>query len=360
MMIDSNIKNLPDAPGCYILKDIDGVVLYVGKAVNLRARVRTYFNTNVKLETSIGFPFLNNTNEKVQKLSMLAKSLEYTETPNEAEVLLLEHRLIKEHKPPFNSHMNKVRPSFYICIDTERARPGITMAVEPEAVKFCVKFYGALFEMEDTLAAIGNAWKVPTCKKKHFDEMPGRACLRHSMAQCAAPCLPATDETAYREAIEQLCAFLSEQGEAALDFLVREMNEAAGNLDFERAAALRNQYENLQKIHKRVHVTRKEAGLKRICVLLKGFNDERFVLFYIENGEVLLTYRFENAEGWESGRDLFIKRVNEKDFDLPPEHSPFAAIFEINARKSYVDASKKLTAAVMDKAMKALFKPKRG
>lgn len=231
------LKDLPDTPGVYIMRDETGKVIYVGKAVVLKNRVRQYFQNSEK-------PI------KVQAMVDSVDDFDYIITRTEKDALALENNLIKKYKPYYNILLKDDKTSPYIRIDMHEEFPSITVTrkVKRDGAKYYGPFIGV--SVYDVIALLQSVFKLRTCKgalKKR-----NRPCLNHDIDLCLAPCCGLCDAASYRAAILGAEAFLSGRNDKISGVLTQKMNAAAESENFERAIMYRNQLKLLDNLKSKV------------------------------------------------------------------------------------------------------------
>jgi len=240
---------LPACPGVYLFKDAAGVVLYVGKAKNLRSRVSSYFQLGAKLSESRG-PQIS------KMISTLVAKLDYLPCNSEVDALLRENRLIKDIQPRFNERQkdDKSFPFLQITTDEDFPRVAITRQPRQRGVKLLGPFTSPT-ELRRALPLMQRVFKFRTCKldisdadqrRKHF-----RPCLLHSIKQCSAPCAERVSREDYAGQIRRLKTFLESKGQKLRKELQQEMAQAAAERQYERAAELRDELAALEGLQKR-------------------------------------------------------------------------------------------------------------
>src|SRR3954447_15328205 len=232
-------KTLPKAPGVYLMKDAKGRVIYVGKSASLRDRVASYFQAATKLE--------------VRKSGLLdyVVDFEVIQTDSEVEALLAENRLIKDIQPRYNARLLDDKTFPYLMVTMDEEFPGVYITREPRTTG--VKLYGpftSVYALKEAVTLLQKAFKFRTC---HLDIREGddnrrffRPCLLYPIKQCTAPCAAKISREQYREDIQRLIRFLDGNKRSVIDQLEREMLEASKDLNFERAARLRDEIKALQ------------------------------------------------------------------------------------------------------------------
>ena len=341
-----NLDSLPETPGCYIFIDSAGDYLYVGKSKNIKSRVRSYFNKNNP--------------PKVLKLAKLISQIEYRPAIDEIDALYMEHSLIKTYRPPFNSQMKKDPHPHYICIEWSRDKPGMYISDRPGAGVACYGGFTSVYDASEAMALINRAWCTPLCEAPHFDKLnrPSRGCLNLHIGRCLGPCQPVIPE-GYREILQKAAAFMQGRNKQALSDLKREMKESAQDMDFEKAARIRDILGELHYLQRRFTYRVPFTG-RRLCVFIRGYHESGFLLLYYKNGQ-LRQYMRCNREDWPQRRDGFIRGMINKGADIPAKMAKIytsTATQEIRARKLYVDVTKTGKDALfrkLDKGMKRFF-----
>jgi len=247
--IRQKVAQLPTTPGVYLFKDSAGRVLYVGKAKNLRGRVASYFQQGVELLATRG-------PEIERMIRDLVADLDVLECESEVDALLRESRLIKDVQPPFNARQKDGKSFPYLQITADEDFPRVSITREPKATG--AKLYGPFISAADLRAAMPlmqRVFKFRTCKLDIFDNpnrrQHYRPCLLYNIKQCTAPCAAKISQADYAEQIRHFRQFLSSKGTLLRKELTDLMQAAAGKLDFERAAALRDELRALEGLQRR-------------------------------------------------------------------------------------------------------------
>ena len=323
MDINWELNLLPDAPGCYIFRDKAGDCLYVGKSKKLRSRVRSYFNKN--------------TPPKVRKLAKLIAHIDYRPAASEIDALYLEHSLIKTYRPPFNSQLKKDLHPHYICIQWGQARPGLYISDRPgpEAARY--GGFTSVHDAKEALAVLNRAWRIPMCETPQFDK-PSRGCLNLHIGRCLGPCQPGNPDF-YRKNLQKAAAFMQGRNKQPLSALKRDMNQAVQDMDFEKAAKIRDVLAELQALQRRFTYRVPFKG-RRICVLVQGYHEPGFLLLYYKNGQLRQWAHVKTPEDWHSKRDGFILGMVKNTPNGQEYMYTSAATMEIRARKRYIDVTK--------------------
>lgn len=250
-MLDDRIQRLlekaralPKVPGVYLMKDDKDVVIYIGKSASLRDRVSSYFLPSTKLE--------------YKKAGLLENvhDFDIMQTDSEVEALLAENRLIKDVQPKYNARLLDDKTFPYLMITTNEDYPGVYITRTPvEGAKLYGPFT-SVWALREAVALMQKAFKFRTCELEIREPEPGesdkrrfyRPCLLYPIKQCTAPCGARIDKAAYREDINRLIRFLDSGKKTVLAQLEREMLEASKEMNFERAATLRDEMKALQAL----------------------------------------------------------------------------------------------------------------
>ena len=222
---------VPDAPGSYQFKDVEGRIIYVGKAQSLRARLANYFGDPRQLHP------------RTQQMLERAASVEWIQVRSDAEAIMLEYNLIKAHRPRFNVRLvdDKSYPYLAVTVDEQWPRATVMRGAKRKGVRYFGP-YAHAYAIRETLDLLLRSFPIRTCSDAKFrrHERLGRPCLLYHIERCGGPCIGAVDEATYREHVRELMAFLEGDTAPVVARLEREMRQAAEALDFERAARLRD------------------------------------------------------------------------------------------------------------------------
>ncbi|MCH5166057.1 MAG: excinuclease ABC subunit UvrC [Clostridiales bacterium] len=235
--IAEKLKDLPDTPGVYIMRDVNGQVIYVGKAVVLKNRVRQYFRNTEK-------PV------KVQAMVDNIADFDYIITRTEKDALALENNLIKKYKPHYNILLKDDKTSPYIRIDTRAEFPTIevTRRVKRDGARYFGPFIGV--SVRDVISILQSVYRLRTCSGKLAKRT--RPCLNYDIDLCLAPCCDRCDKAEYQKAINGAMSFLSGGGDDISGVITQKMTEAAEKENFERAISYRNQLRVLENLKSKV------------------------------------------------------------------------------------------------------------
>jgi len=222
---------IPETPGSYQFKDKDGRVIYVGKASSLRQRLSNYFQDP------------RNMHPRTAQMVATATSVEWIEVRNEVEALMLEHSLIKQHHPRFNVRLrdDKSYPFLAVTLDEQFPRALVMRGRKRKGTRYFGP-YAHAYAIRDTLDLLLRSFPIRTCSPGKFNEHQrlGRPCLLFHIEKCSGPCVGEIEEMPYRQLVQELCDFLDGDTDEIVKRLEREMAGAAQELEYERAARLRD------------------------------------------------------------------------------------------------------------------------
>ncbi len=270
---------LPPKPGVYMMKDEDGEVIYVGKATSLRSRVRSYFQEGEK-------------SPKTQALANRVADVDYIVTDSEVEALILESTLIKEHKPFYNIRLKDDKAYPYVRVTVQERFPRVE--VVRRIGRDNAKYFGPYTDvgaLKQSLNLLQKIFPTRTCRGPLTTK--SRPCLNYHIGRCRAPCCSKISEEAYRELVDQICLFLQGNADEIIKRLTGQMEKAAAQLDFERAAELRDQIIALQRT---VEPQKIASGTK----------EEMDLVAYALEGDLICVQVFHIREGRVIGRDHFL------------------------------------------------------
>ena len=236
------LKTLTQQPGVYRMLNVDGDILYVGKAKNLKKRVSSYFNRS-------------NISTRIQSMVRLIRNIQVTVTNTEAEALLLEHNLIKEHRPKYNILLRDDKTYPYVYLSSQQAYPGLSF--HRGAKKKQGEFFGpyaSVGAVRDTLNLLQKVFKVRQCNDSFFKNR-SRPCLQYQIERCTAPCVDLISPTDYAEDVDYARKFLQGKSDLVIENLITEMEQASNILAFEKAAKLRDQINSLRQVSQQQYVS---------------------------------------------------------------------------------------------------------
>ena len=275
--IQEKLKNLPEQPGVYLMHDADGAIIYVGKAISLKNRVRQYF------QSSRGH------SPKVQAMVEKIDDLEWILCDNELEALILENNLIKEHKPHYNILLKDDKTYPYVRIDPNAPFPRVEVVrrIADDGAKYFGPFLSAS-RLRDVLEVSKRLFPLRTCRKD-LSRVPlkERPCLNKHIGRCVGPCTGQVDPEVYGRLVAQVLDFFSGKHEALVADLTEQMNRAAGELDFEKAAQMRDAIEDVRRIAEGQKAVSTGMEDQDIIALAKGVGVALAMVFFVRGGKML-------------------------------------------------------------------------
>lgn len=275
--IEEELKKLPSKPGVYIMYDELDNVIYVGKAISLKNRVRQYFQSSRNLSL------------KIQHLVKNIKYFEYIITDNELEALVLEDNLIKEHRPKYNTMLKDDKSYPYIKVTVDEDYPRILFARRKGKDK--AKYFGPYTSskaIKDIIELMRKLYFIRTCNRNlPRDIGKDRPCLYYDIKQCKAPCQGYVSKEEYRKDIDQAIEFLAGNYEPVTNQLKEKMNEASLNLEFERAAEYRDLLESVVAISQSQKITRTDDEDRDILALASTGRQAVVQVFFIRSGKLI-------------------------------------------------------------------------
>ncbi len=288
--VAAKLPHLPEGPGVYLWKGRDGTTLYVGKAKRLRSRVRSYF-ANDQLESP-----------KTRHLVGLIADLDTIVVPSEAHALILEANLIKEYRPRFNIALRDDKSYPYIKVTVQEPFPRVfvTRRLEDDGASYFGP-YTDVGAMRRSLNVVKRIFTVRSCNYDMPAQMPERPCLDYYIKRCKAPCILAQSQHDYRAMIDEVVLFLSGRPDEVIRRVKERMDLAAEQLDFERAAELRDVLHHLEGMEEPTVVLEVEGGDRDVIGYARDGDDACVTVLRIRGGKLLSReQRFlENLDGEE-------------------------------------------------------------
>lgn len=271
------LKKLPNSPGVYIMHDADDTIIYVGKAVNLHNRVRSYFRKIV------------GRGPQIDKMVEQIARFEYIVTDSELEALVLENNLIKEHSPKYNTMLKDDKTYPYIKVTVGEEYPRILFSREMK--KDRSKYFGpytSAASVKDTIELMNKLYQLRTCNRKLPRDIGlDRPCLNYHIKQCLAPCQGYIEKEEYRERVEQALDFLNGNYKPVLRDLEQKMQEASEQLAFEDAIRYRDLYNSVKSVAQKQKITDSDGEDKDIIALAKDESDAVVQVFFVRDGKLI-------------------------------------------------------------------------
>ena len=288
--IEEELKKLPAKPGVYLMHDEKDQIIYVGKAISLKNRVRQYFQAS------------RNKGAKIEQMVTHIRRFEYIVTDSELEALVLECNLIKEHRPKYNTMLMDDKGYPFIKVTTNEAYPRIMLAREMKKDK--AKYFGpytSATAVKDTIDLIRKLYQIRSCNRNLPKDMgKERPCLNYHIKQCKAPCQNYISEEEYRKSIDEAIRFLNGHYEGILKDLEEKMAEASEQMEFERAIEYRELLNSVKQIAQKQKITDSSGEDRDILAVAKDAEDAVVQVFFIRGGRLI-------------GRDHFFLRNASED-----------------------------------------------
>ena len=275
--IQQGLKDLPDHPGVYIMKNQEGDIIYIGKAISLKNRVRQYFQKSA------------NHTPKVKAMVRHIAEFEYILVDNEMEALILECNLIKKHRPRYNIMLKDDKHYPYIKITMNEEYPRVI--VTRRVLKDRARYFGPYSDagaVRETLETLRKLYPVRSCSKGiAFGRCIDRPCLNFHIGRCIAPCQGNVDRDRYMESIDKISRFLSGKNDEIIGELRDIMEAAAENLEFERAAAIRDQINALERILEKQKITSTTSEDQDVIACYRSSFGTCAAIFFVRGGKLL-------------------------------------------------------------------------
>lgn len=288
--IQEELKKLPGKPGVYIMHDESDAIIYVGKAISLKNRVRQYFQSS------------RNKGVKIEQMVTHITRFEYIVTDSELEALVLECNLIKEHRPKYNTMLMDDKGYPFIRVTADEDFPRIMLARKMK--KDRSKYFGPYTSagaVKDTIELIRKLYCIRSCSRRLPQDIgKERPCLNYHIHQCKAPCQGYISREEYRKAIDEVLQFLNGNYELILKELEVKMQEASGNLEFEKAIEYRELISSVQKIAQKQKITDTAGEDRDVLAVACEEEDAVMQVFFIRGGRLI-------------GRDHFYLKIAKGD-----------------------------------------------
>lgn len=275
--IPEELKKLPGSPGVYLMKNDLDQIIYVGKANSLKSRVRQYF------QESRGHSM------KVKKMVEHIHSFEYIMTGSELEALILESNLIKKHSPKYNIRLKDDKQYPYIKVNVQDAFPKVSVVRTVRKDK--AKYFGPYTDvtaMWELVEIIKKTWHLRTCRRVlPRDIGKERPCLNYHIGQCKAPCAGYVSQEEYAQEVDEVLSFLSGKYNQVIKVLEKDMTDAAQELNFEKAALLRDQINSIKHIEHKQSVLNNSMDDQDIMAYARSENDTLIQMYFVRTGKLI-------------------------------------------------------------------------
>ncbi len=310
--LKGKLDGLPRRPGVYLMKDERGKTLYVGKAVDLRQRVRSYFQSSQQLPP------------KVRALVSKIADVDYTMTDTEVEALILESNLIKENKPRYNINLKDDKHYPYLRVTIQEPFPRIHVArrVEKDGARYFGPYPNA-GAVKETMRLIKSVFPLRHCRAPVETGKNKRPCLNSHIKRCLAPCSGEVSTDEYRTMVNEILLFLEGKQEKLLKTLQERMAEASRALEFEKAALLRDQYHAVSAVAEKQKIVAAEGGDQDVLALACSEEQACVQQFIVRGGKLTGREHFllTNPTAEEAATVLaaFLRQYYARNADIPPE-----------------------------------------
>ncbi len=310
---EEELKKLPGKPGVYIMRDDKDTILYVGKAINLHNRVRSYFRK------------IHGRGPQIEKMVTQIARFEYIVTDSELEALVLENNLIKENSPKYNTLLKDDKTYPFIKVTVAEKYPRILFSREMKKDKS--RYFGpytSAAAVKDTIELLNKLFKLRTCNRVlPRDIGQDRPCLNYHIGQCSAPCQGYISEEQYRNQVDQALEFLNGNYKMLLKDLEAKMLEASENLQFEDAIRYRDLYQSVKSVSQKQKITDSDGEDKDVIALAMDETDAVVQVFFVRGGKLIGRehYYMTNVSGLERSEVLqnFIEQFYSGTPFLPKE-----------------------------------------
>ena len=311
MSLEDTLARLPDRPGVYLMKDAKAQIVYVGKAASLRSRVRSYFQESRPHEP------------KTDALVKQIRDLEYIVTDNELEALMLEANLVRKHRPRYNIILRDDKHYPFLKLTTDEDFPRLIVArrVRDDGGTYYGPFYPAT-AMRETLRLTRQLFPLRTCAIT-IDGRLDRPCIQYSIGRCNAPCTGWETREGYWTTVRSVERFLEGKDDDLLLTLTRQMEQAADDMKFERAAVLRDQIQALKKVRERQKMISTEEVDQDVIGVVRQGSEACVELFFVRKGRLVGQEAFflDKVSGWTDGEILsaFLRQFYSRNAKPAPE-----------------------------------------
>ncbi len=273
--LEEKIAMLPDSPGCYLMKDAGGTIIYVGKAVNLKNRVRSYFRDTAHTP-------------KVAAMISHIDDFDILLCESNLEALILECNLIKRHRPYYNILLKDDKHYPYLKVNLKEPFPRleITRKLEKDGARYFGPYIGAS-AVRQVIEAVRNIFPIRTCRQQLPARSPKRPCVNHDIGKCLAPCAGKCTAEEYRQMMDGVLAFLAGDYERVLSQLREDMQKAAAEMRYERAARLRDRIRDVQGLTERQIALRTDQSEQDLIAMAQDGLDAMIQILYVRNGRMI-------------------------------------------------------------------------
>ena len=317
------LKGIPNKPGCYLMKDKESRVIYIGKAVNLRSRVRSYFHDAA------------NHSRKTAEMVLKIEDIEWIVVSSELEALILEMTLIKRHQPRYNIRLKDDKRYPYIKILWKDPFPKVT--ITRRVLTDGARYYGpytSVWAVHQTLDVLRKIFPYLTCDRVITGE-DKRACLYHDIKLCLAPCIGKIDAAGYRMMIEDLGRFLQGHTDPIVSRLEQEMEKSSEALEYERAGIIRDQLIAIEKVVEGQKVVSQDKLDTDVIAFARDERDACVQIFFVRRGKLIGTEYFV-LDGTREAQDQELVEAFVKQFYTEATHIPPRILLPIEIEEARI------------------------
>src|SRR3989475_10039090 len=311
MTLDEKLARVPDRPGVYLYRDAKAAIIYVGKAASLRSRVRSYFQESRPRDP------------KTDALVREIRDLEYIVTDNELEAMMLEANLVRKHRPRYNIILRDDKHYPFLKLTTNEEFPRLVVArrVQKDGAAYYGPFYPAT-AMRETLRLVRELFPLRTCSIT-IDGTAERPCLQYYIHRCKAPCTGWETREGYAETVAEVEAFLEGRADDLVHRLTADMERAAGEEKYERAAVLRDRVQALNTVRERQKIISTDEEDQDIVGLARQGSEACVQIFFVRRGRLLGRESFflDRLTGVPDGEivSAFLRQFYAKNVEPPRE-----------------------------------------
>lgn len=310
LISEEKINRLPAVPGVYLMKNKKGDIIYIGKAKNLRNRVKSYFNR------------IDNSRYLIKFLLSQIEDIEYIITDTEKEALILENNLIKKHKPRYNVNLkdDKTYYSLRLSVRNEFPRMSLVRKIKNDGAQYFGP-YSSSHAVKDTLKVVYRIFQIRSCSDSNFNSR-SRPCLSYQIKRCFAPCCKLVDRESYNKSVKEATMFLEGKNHELLRLLRKYMKNESDNLNFEEAARIRDRILSIEKTVERQKVVSNSETDQDVFAFYREGSVVEFRVMIIRGGRVLDSQPFSLTDVRLPDEDIvssFLKQYYGEDRAIPSE-----------------------------------------
>ena len=311
--LKEELKNLPDKPGVYLMHNAEDTVIYVGKAKILKNRVRQYFQNSASHTP------------KVRAMVSHIAYFEYIVTDSEVEALILECNLIKKYRPRYNILLKDDKQYPYLKVTINKEYPQIlkTRELKNDGAKYFGPYMG-VNTIKNNLEIIQKIFKPPTCSRRFPQDIgKGRPCLNYHINNCFAPCMGNVSKEDYQRVFYEICSFLEGDHKKLLEQFEKEMQSAADNFEYEKAAGIRDKIKAVQALSQKQKIINSDSQNDLDIIALAAADDKMFAeIFFVRGGKIIGRENFKIDQAGNADAKIiisdFIKQFYLDKSDIPP------------------------------------------